>query len=322
MLPGKDDLTVCFGHVAYQFEPAFAARQTGVRAFQCWTREDLRARIAEADVLVVSGYWDNALIPLASKLKFIQSVSAGTDQYDRAALSEAGIRLASAAGVNARAVSEHAIAMILAIARRLPEARDNQHKRVWRGMIGDPAGREDELGGKTIAIVGPGRIGGRLAQLARAFDMHVIALKRDPSSGVDGAAEVLDIKALHSVLPRADYVVLTCPLTPETTGLIGAAELGLMKRDAYLINCARGRVVDEAALISALQQGGIAGAGIDVTVEEPLGADSPLWGMANVLLTPHSAGETRRYEDNVLDLLVENVGRLWRGESALVNGVV
>ncbi len=322
MLPGKDDLTVCFAHVAYQFEPAFAARGTGVRAFQVWTREDLAARIGEADALVISGYWDNALIPKAKKLKFIQSVSAGTDQYDRAALAAAGVRLASAAGVNARAVSEHAIALILALARRLPEARDNQHRKFWRGMIGDPAGREDELGGKTMAIVGPGRIGGRLAQIGRAFDMKVIAVKRDTSVPVDGADEVRSISELHSVLARADYVVLTCPLTPETTGLIDAAAFAAMKPGAQLINCARGKVVDEAALVDALRSGKLSAAGIDVTVEEPLSADSPLWTMENVLLTPHTAGETRKYEDNVLDLLVENMQRLWRGETALVNQVV
>lgn len=316
------DPVICFAHVAYRFEPAFAARGSGLRAFQVWTRDELAARIGEADVLVVSGFWNNDLISGGSKLRFIQSISAGTDQYDRAALQAAGVRLASAAGVNARAVAEHAMAMILALARRLPEARDNQHARVWRGMIGDPARREDELGGKTIAIVGPGRIGSRLARLARAFDMRVIALKRDPTNGVEDAHEVLGINALPDVLPRADYVVLTCPLTAETTGLIDAAALARMRPDAHLINCARGRVIDEPALVAALREGRIAGAGIDVTTDEPLAPDSALWGMANVLLTPHTAGETRRYEDNVIDLLLENMGRLARGEASLVNQVV
>lgn len=313
---------ICFAHAAYRFLPAFAARQTGLEAFQVWTREDLAARVGEADVLVVSGYWNNALIPAASKLKFIQSISAGTDQYDPAALREAGIRLASGAGVNARAVAEHAMALMLALARRLPEARDNQHRKVWRGMISDPAIREDEMGGKTLAIVGPGRIGGRLAQLGRAFDMHVVALKRDVASGVDGAHEVLPIGALASVLPRADWVVLTCPLTPETTNLIDAAALARMKPGAHLINCARGKVVDEAALITALQEGRIAGAGIDVTVEEPLPPASPLWEMPNVLITPHMAGETRRYEENVLDLLLRNLAALREGGDLAVNAIV
>lgn len=316
------DPTICFAHVAYRMADRFALRATGIKHFQVWSRDELAARIGEADVVVVSGFWQNTLIPQANRLRFIQSISAGTDQYDRAALAVAGVRLASAAGANARAVAEHAIALILALARRLPEARDNQTKRHWRGMIGDLSRREDELGGKTLLVVGPGRIGGRLAQLGAAFDMRVIAVKRDAASPVPGAHEVHPIAALPSLLPRADYVALTCPLTAETEGLIGAEALAAMKPSAFLVNCARGRVVDEPALIAALAEGRIAGAGIDVTMEEPLPAASPLWGMENVLITPHTAGETRAYEDNVIDLLLENLGRLGRGETALANQIV
>ena len=116
--------------------------------------------------------------------------------------------------------------------------------------------------------------------------------------------------------------MLVCPLTPETTGLIGAEALAAMKPSAYLINCARGRVCDEPALIAALTAGRIRGAALDVTAEEPLPATSPLWTLPNVFITPHTAGETCAYEDNVVDLLLENLDRLWRGEAALVNQVV
>jgi phosphoglycerate dehydrogenase-like enzyme len=287
-----------------------------------WNREDFAARIPEADVVVVSGMWNNDLIASARRLRFVQSISAGTDQYDRARFEQAGIRLASAAGGNARAVSEHAMALILALARRLPEARDNQHKAHWRGMIGDLTQREDELGGKTVLIVGLGRIGGRLAQLCRAFDMKVIGIRQNPGAGSNGADEVHGLDALPALLPQADIVALTCPLTPATEGLMSAAAIGLMKPSAYLINCARGRVVDEAALVAALRSGGIAAAGIDVTVQEPLPPDSPLWSLPNALVTPHTAGETRRYEVNVMDMLMENLDRLYRGETALLNQVV
>ncbi|HEX5325396.1 MAG TPA: D-2-hydroxyacid dehydrogenase, partial [Acetobacteraceae bacterium] len=128
MLPQKEDLTICFAHVAYQMQARFEARNTGIRCFQVNAREDLDARVHEADVVSVSMMWHNGLIERASRLRFIQSISAGIDQYDRDALAARGIRLASAAGVNARAVSEHAMSLILAIARRLPEARDNQAK--------------------------------------------------------------------------------------------------------------------------------------------------------------------------------------------------
>ena len=322
VFPSKQDLTICFAHVAYQFQGLFERRRTGIKSFQVWNRADLDDRIGEADVLVISGLWKNDLVERAKKVRYVQSIGAGTDQFSRELLSARGIRLASARGVNARAVSEHAMAMMLALARRLPEARDNQAKRVWRDMIGDPAVREDELSGKTVIIVGTGAIGGRLVQLAKAFDMRVIGIRRDPALGKGDADAVHATAELKALLPEADYVVLTCPLTKETEKLIDAEALGRMKRSAYLVNCARGRCVDEPALQEALAQGRIAGAALDVTVEEPLAPASPFWGMENVLITPHTAGETRRYEETVLDILQDNLGRLWRGEAALRNQVL
>ena len=150
MLPAASQMTICFAHVAYQMQARFALRQAGIESFEVRDRAGLEAGIARADVLVVSGLWRNELAAMAPKLRFIQSIGAGTDQFDREVLRGRGIRLASAAGVNARAVSEHAMSLILALARRLPEARDNQAKKHWRGMIGDLAQREDELQGKTV----------------------------------------------------------------------------------------------------------------------------------------------------------------------------
>lgn len=322
MLPAQDQLTICFAHGAYRMAERFALRGTGIAHFQVNTADELARRLPEADVLVVSMMWTNELAASTPRLRFIQSISAGTDQYDKALLRERGIRLASAAGVNAQAVAEHAMALMLALARRLPEARDNQNARHWRGMISEIASREDELTGKTLLIVGLGRIGARLARLAKAFEMRVIAIRRDPSAGADGADAVFGHAQLHELLGQADIVALTCPLTPETTGLIDARALAAMKPGAHLINVARGRVVDEPALIEALQQRRIAAAGLDVTVEEPLGPASPLWAMPQVLITPHTAGETRRYEDGVIDLLLDNLDRLWRGEAALRNPIV
>jgi phosphoglycerate dehydrogenase-like enzyme len=322
MFPHKDQLTICFAHVAYQMQAQFERRRAGIASVQAWNREELERHIGTADVLVISGLWRNELLGSAKRLRFIQSIGAGTDQFSREALSRAGVRLASARGVNARAVSEHAMALMLALARRLPEARDNQSKRLWRGMIGDLSAREDELGGKTLVVVGLGAIGGRIARLAKAFDMHVIGIRRDPAAGPGGADTVHGLGEMARIMPEADFLTLACPLTQETEKLIDADALGRMKRSAFLVNVARGRCVAEEALCRALSAGAIAGAGIDVTVEEPLPATSPLWAMPNVLITPHTAGETRRYEDNVLDILEENVGRLWRGESTLLNQVV
>jgi phosphoglycerate dehydrogenase-like enzyme len=322
MFPSKDKLTICFAHVAYQLRQRFLALDTGIDSFEVRDGAALERRIGEADVLVVSGLWRNDLLPRATRLRFIQSIGAGTDQFPREALAERGVRLASARGVNARAVAEHVMALILALSRRLPEARDNQAKRVWRGMIGDLDRREDELGGKTLIIVGLGQIGGRLAQLAKAFDMAVIGIRRDPRAGRGHADAVHSMSELSALLPQADFVALTCPLTAETERLIDAGALGRMKPSAYLVNAARGRVVDQPALIEALARRQIMGAALDVTAEEPLPPDSPLWAMDHVLITPHTAGETRRYEDNVLAIMRENLERLWRGETGLLNQVV
>jgi phosphoglycerate dehydrogenase-like enzyme len=300
----------------------FDARDTGIKCFEVRAYDDLVKRIGEADVVLASGMWKNELIPHASKLKFIQSISSGMDQYSRELLGAKGIRLASAAGVNARAVAEHAIALILAIARRLPEARDNQHRKMWRGMIGDLAQREDELGGKTLLVVGMGRIGSHLARLAKAFDMKVVGIRRDPKAGANGADSIHGMGDLVKLVPDADFVALTCALTPETTGLMGAAAFAAMKPSSVFVNVARGKVADEAALIKTMQGSKIWAAALDVTADEPLPADSALWSMPNVFITPHTAGETRAYEDNVLDILMENLDRLWRDEKTLRNQVL
>ncbi len=321
-LPEREHLTICFAHVAYRLGERFASRNTGVRCFELRTLRELEARIGAADVLVVSGLWRNELLDRAKSLRFIQSISAGTDQYAREALRARGIRLASAQGANEGAVAEHAMALMLALARQLPQARDNQARRHWRAMISDPALREDELAGKTLLIVGLGRIGSRLAALASGFGMRVIATKRNPAVAAGAAERVAAQDHLLELLPQADFAALTCPLTPQTELLFGAAAFAAIKPSAFLVNVARGRVVDEPALIRALQEGRIAGAALDCFWDEPLPADSPLWTFPSVLVTPHSAGETRRYEDNVIDLLLENLGRLWRGEDELKNQVV
>jgi D-2-hydroxyacid dehydrogenase (NADP+) len=320
--PSRDALTIGFAHVAYRGAEEFATRRTGVAHFDVRTLDELKRRAHEADVLVVSGLWRNTLMGAAPKLRFVQSYSAGTDQYDKALFMKRGVRLASAQGANERAVAEHAIALMLALTRQLHLARDNQHARRWRGMIGDRAEREQELGGKTLTIVGLGRIGMRLAAVARAFDMRVIGVRRTARPEPMLADKVVAQADLARALAEADIVALTCPLTAETEGLIGAAALTALKPGALLINVARGRVVEEAALIAALAAGRVRAAALDCFPDEPLPAESAFWALPNVLITPHTAGETERYEKNVVDILVDNVERLLRGETALRNEVV
>lgn len=321
LIPAFSDMTIGLAHPAYQLGAEFARRGTGIRFVALNSRDEFHARLPEFDVAVVSGFWRGAPIGTAGRLKFIQSISAGVDVFGLDDLKARGIRLASAQGANANAVAEHAMGLMLALSRMIHTARDNQARKLWRGMISDPAAREDELAGKTVLIVGLGGIGARLARFAKAFDMRVIGMKRDTSAKVENVDALVGPGELERVLGEADIVALTCPLTPETKGLINARRLAAMKPTAHLVNCARGPVVDEDALIAALQAGTIAAAGLDVTCEEPLAEASPLWAMENVLLTPHTGGETAAYERRVVDLLIENLGRLSRGEP-LVNGVV
>jgi phosphoglycerate dehydrogenase-like enzyme len=321
-LPANPAIKVLFAHVAYEFEAPFAARNSGMTFDIARSAADLEAKIAEADVLSVSGLWRNDLAPKASRLKLIQSISAGTDQYDRAVLRDHGIRLASGQGVNANAVAEHAISLMLSLSRQLHLLRDFQHEKQWRPMQGDRRIREDEIEGKTVLIVGMGGIGQRLATLCKAFGMTVLGTRRDPAKGGGATDEIHADSALDSLLPRADFVVLTTALTPETTNLIGREQLAAMKPAAFLVNVARGKVCDELAITAALSAKLIAGAALDVTADEPLPKESPLWSMPHVIVTPHSAGETVRYEDRVIDLLLENVARLQRGETKLANEIV
>ena len=228
----------------------------------------------------------------ADKLKWIQSIGVGYNQFPLEELEKRGIILTNAVGVNSPAVAEHALALMLSISRKLPEARDNQHKKHWRPYISDPAVREFELRGKTIGVVGLGAIGEGVARLSKAFGCTVLGTKGDPSTyPADGAAdEVLAASELPRLLAESDFVVLTCPEKEDTIGLIGAAELAAMKPTATLVNCvrppppptpplccqrpvwcvqARGPVVVEDELIAALEAGEIASAAIDVVRANP-----------------------------------------------------
>jgi len=319
--PYPENTTVHFAHVAYRMEERYAARNPQVNYFQTWTSEETISRINDADVFVVSGFWDNDLLERASKLKYIQSIGAGFDQFPLDELSERGIVLANASGVNQNAVAEHAMSLMLALNRHIHTGRDNQNTHVWRGMLGDLTKREDELIGKTLLIIGMGTIGSRLARFAKAFDMRVIATKRNPATSATSVDDLVTPDRLNELVPQADFVVLTCPLTDETKNIVDARVFEAMKSTAYLINVARGQCVDEPVLEEALKSGQIAGAGLDHFWDEPLGGDSILWDLENVIITPHTGGETRMYEERVIDILDDNLGRIWNGRSDLRNQI-
>ncbi len=320
--PAKTDLVIHFAHPAYQFEACLAGRGVELNTFQTWTREDTAKRIGEGHVIVATGFWNNDYVEAAKNLRFIQVCGAGYNQFDLDGLAARGVRFSNASGVNVNAVSDHAMALILGLKRKIHLARDNQRAKHWRGMIPHIPSREDELAGKTLVIYGMGAIGSRLAKLAKAFDMTVIGVRRNVDAIKGLVDEAHAPGAFPELLGRADFVALTCPLTDETANLMNAETFAAMRPDAHLINVARGGCVDQNALIAALRSGVIAGAGIDTTVKEPLEPESPLWDMDNIILTPHSAGETQMYEENVVDILLDNLDRLWRGETELYNQIL
>src|SRR6266851_2425982 len=205
----NEELAIRFAHVAYRLHERFSALNSGINSFAVRDSGALENRVGEADVLVISGLWHNGLLERAEKLRFIQAIGAGTDQFPLEELTKRAIRLASARSVSYRAAAEHAMALILALSRRLPEARDNQAKRLWRGVIADLSQREDELGGKTLLVVGLVQIGRSLAQLAKAFDIRVVGLRRDPAADPGAADTVHAMGELNLLLPEADFVVLT-----------------------------------------------------------------------------------------------------------------
>ena len=269
--------------------------------------------MSNADVLFVMGSGVSAdLIEQAPKLKFIQKLGAGVDNIDAKACQARGIVLAKLQGGNAVPVAEHTLLMTLATLRRLPqldrETRDGQWVRERARTV------SRQLSNKTVGIVGFGAIGKAYAQILLGFQVRV--LYHDVVTAPVDVCQRLNATAvnLETLLSESDIVSLHVPLTDLTRHMIGAKELARMKHESVLINCARGGVVDEAALYNSLASGAIHGAGIDVFQEEPTHADNPLFKLSNCVVTPHTAGGTVDNFENVVRKAIDNVYRLDRGE--------
>jgi phosphoglycerate dehydrogenase-like enzyme len=282
----------------------------GFRVVVARERREIEPLLAEVEV--VAGQFPPDLLVRAPRLRWFQQWGAGADWLLRHPEAvEADFLLTSASGVHAVPISEHILAFMLAFARGLTVAMRDQRERKWGQLEGS---RLLELAGKSMLLLGVGEIGARTARLAAALDMKVIGVRRDPTRSEPGVAEMHGVDALPRLLPRADFVVLTVPLTSETRGMIGEAQLRAMKETAHLINIGRGETVREADLVRALREGWIAGAGLDVFEEEPLPEDSPLWGMENVIITSHYSGLTPHYNERALDIFLDNLERFRAGE--------
>jgi phosphoglycerate dehydrogenase-like enzyme len=262
-------------------------RGTRLRLEQADGTRPLEEQVGEAEALVPSmARITRSIIEAAPRLKLIAQFGAGLEGVDLEAARERGIPVRNVAGANAQAVAELAAFLMLALARKLPAHRRSFDRRV----IGDPPGTE--LSGKTLGIVGLGATGRALARVARGFGMDVIALRRSAAASDPDASWVGGRDDLDELLRRSDFVSLHAPLGAETRHLIGAAQLARMKPSACLLNVGRGALVEREALLEALREGRIAGAGLDVYWEEPPDPADPLFSLDNVVATPHLGGVT------------------------------
>lgn len=289
---------------AREFASAVGDRATLRRAS---TPAETRELLPEAAALVTFRLPEDVWTA-AGNLRWIQVLSAGVDHLDLDAVADHDVALTNASGVHAEPIAEQVLGYMLTFERRLHEAARNQHRGIW-----ESPGEAGELADRTVGIVGVGAIGSRVAELAAAFGCEVVGTKRDPSEAPDAVDEIYPADEYWELLDRADHLVLACPLTDETRGLIGADELRALSPEAVLVNIARGEVVDQDALVRTLRRGGIAGAALDVFAEEPLPDDSPLWDLSNVVVTPHMAGSTPHYVERCADIFAGNYERFREG---------
>jgi phosphoglycerate dehydrogenase-like enzyme len=282
------------------------------------TPDELASSLAEADVLCsydIPANWRE----VAPRLRWLQVPGAGVDSLKSLGLlkADSGLVITSAAGIHATTICEYVFGSMLMFNWNWPQMIRLQRQHIWaRSPSWYKLGRR-ELIGQTLGIIGVGSIGRQIAKLGHAFGMRVLGMRHTPPAKGEADSDVdmyYEREQLHDLLGQSDYVVLAVPLTPDTDRMIGEAELRAMRPNAYLINVARGRIVDEQALIRALKEEWIMGAGLDVTEEEPLPPDSPLYSMPNVILTPHISGNSVHYEERLAGLFADNLRRFRAAE--------
>ena len=275
-----------------------------------YTVELARTPRAERDLLsgarVVTGIsLEASRLGGTDRLELFACTFAGTDHVPVDALVERGVTVTNAGGIHAPGIAEQSIANMLVFARGLHEGWRRKRNREWRHF------QSDEFAGSTVTVVGLGSIGEAITERLAGFDVSTIGVRYSPEKGGPTDEVVgFDADAIHDAFARSEYVVLACPLTDTTRGLVGEAELATLPPNAVLVNAARGGIVDTDALVAALQSNAIRGAALDVTDPEPLPEDHPLWTLENCLITPHTGGYTPRHWDRLADIVAHNVRAL------------
>jgi phosphoglycerate dehydrogenase-like enzyme len=263
-----------------------------------------------ADARVVTGITiDEELLDRGERLELFACTFAGTDHVPMAALGERGVAVTNAGGIHAPGIAEQAIGNMLVFARRLHEGWRRKSNGEWRHF------QSTEFTDSTVTIVGLGSIGQAVSKRLAGFEVETIGVRYTPEKGGPTDEVVgFEEEPVHDALSRSDYVVIACPLTDLTRGLIGEAELATLPPNAVVVNAARGGIVDTDALVAALQSNTIRGAALDVTDPEPLPPEHVLWDLENCLITPHTGGHTPKHWDRLADILAANVDALESGE--------
>jgi phosphoglycerate dehydrogenase-like enzyme len=317
--PAETKLVICVWHPFTEWRPKPVMAETirhrwpEMRVLHLPNYDQLPAELPDTDIFV--GYSLRAeQLTDAKKLKWIHSTAAGVKQLMYPELRDSGILVTNPSGVFSVPMAEHTMGLLLALARNFPDSVRQQDRARWSQQdLWNKPQHLTELNGQVLLIVGYGSIGHEVAKRAKAFDMRVWGVSRSGTGDRTHLEKLFSAAQLREALPEADYVLLAAPETAETEHLIGTAQLAKMKRGAKLINVGRGSLLDEAALIRALESGALGGAALDVAEAEPLPAESLLWKAPNLLMTPHTSAVSDRLWDRETALLVELLERWFEG---------
>jgi D-2-hydroxyacid dehydrogenase (NADP+) len=317
--PAETKLLICVWHPFTYWRPqavmpqTIRARWPEMRVVHLPDYDRLPHELPDTDIFV--GYSLRAeQLTHAKKLKWIHSTAAGVAQLMYPELRDSSIVVTNPSGVFSPPMAEHTMGLLLALARNFPDSTRHQDRSHWgQQEIWDKPQRLTELSGQVLLVVGFGSIGRELAKRARAFDMRVWGVTRSGQGDITHAEKMVAVSQLEETLPYADYVVIAAPETSETRHLIGAAEIARMKRGARLVNVGRGSLLDESALIRALETGALGGAALDVTSLEPLPPESPLWKAPNLFITPHTSAVSDRLWQRETILLMDLLERWFDG---------
>ena len=317
--PAETKLLICVWHPFEQWRAqpimpdTIRARWPEMRVVHLPGFELLPDELPDTDIFIGASLRPEQF-RLARKLKWLHSTAAGVSQLMYPELRESGIVLTNPSGIFSPPMAEHTMGLMVAMARNFPDSVRFQDRCEWgQQQISGPLGPLTELNGQLLLIIGYGSIGRELARRARAFDMRVWGVNRSGKGDATLVDKIVPISQLDSVLPEADYIVIAAPETHETQHLIGAAQIAKMKPSARLINVGRGSLLDETALVRALDSKALRGAALDVTGTEPLPADSPLWKAPNLFITPHTSGVSDRLWQKQTKLLMDLLERWFDG---------